>query len=72
MNRKFLKWILVILGVSSALLSIGISIHTYNNPSVANTQLLLQLPLLLILVSLVSSIALNRLRKADGKIHSKQ
>ncbi len=63
MNRKILKWFLMILGLFASLVSIGIGIYVYNNPLAENAQLLLQLPFLLVTVALASAIALNGLRK---------
>ena len=59
MDRKILRWILMVLGLSSALASIGIGIYTYNNPLAENVQFLLQIPLLLILVALISGFVLD-------------
>lgn len=41
MNRKLLKWFLVILGLSASLVSIGIGIYVYSNPLADNAQFLL-------------------------------
>lgn len=65
MNIKTLKAVLLILGITSAAVGIGISIYMYNNPLAENGQFLMQLPVLLILVSLVSGIVLERLRKSE-------
>ncbi|MGH2316362.1 hypothetical protein ACRC6Q_01275 [Planococcus sp. SE5232] len=71
MDKKILKSLLLILGISSALVCIGISIYMYKNPLAANGQFLTQIPFVLIITTLVSSIAFNRLRKNDSKIHLK-
>ena len=67
MNRKILKSLLLILGLSASLVSIGIGIYVYNNPWAENAQFLLQLPILLITVALASAIALNGLRKTEKR-----
>ena len=67
MNRKILKSLLLILGLSASLVSIGTGIYVYNNPWAENAQFLLQLPFLLITVALASAIALNGLRKTEKR-----
>ena len=67
MNRKILKSLLMILGLSASLVSIGIGIYVYNHPLAENAELLLQLPFLLVTVALASAIALNGLRKIEKR-----
>ncbi|WP_203340219.1 hypothetical protein [Planococcus beijingensis] len=67
MDRKVLKWFLVILGLSASLVSMGIGIYVYNNPLADHAQFLLQLPFLLVTVTLASAIVFNWLRKIGNK-----
>ena len=67
MNRKVLKSLLLILGLSASLVSIGIGIYVYSNPLADHAQFLLRLPFLLVTVTLASAIAVNGLRKTERR-----
>lgn len=59
---KIVKSALLILGVSLAVVSVGISVYIYNHPGTENAGLLGQLTFFLLITSILIALVLNKLR----------
>ncbi|TWT06496.1 hypothetical protein FQV26_01395 [Planococcus sp. CPCC 101016] len=64
MEAKMLKMVLLILGISSGVLSIGICVYVFNHSAADNVHSLLKLSFLLITATALSSLAVSNLRNS--------